>query len=151
MQKSMAKTCGGISENGRVNATDLNKLDIEWNGNAAQGSFDVQIGRVPLDLFTWRPEDHAKERPNIKVYKHRPQKAKTHFCVIVTSARSSRQFFFWCFFSMPLVCRVHPAKAPRPLPQNRPSPSLPPTIAHYNGALQWHHVHCHKVRHHPHP
>ena len=35
----------------------------------------------------------------------------------------------------------HPAMAPRPLPQNWSSPS-PPTIAHYNGTQQWHHVHC---------
>ena len=29
---------------------------------------------------------------------------------------------------------------PRPLPQSWSSP-FPPTIAHYNGTLQWHHVH----------
>ena len=28
--------------------------------------------------------------------------------------------------------------APRPLRQSWPSPSPPPTIAHYNGTLQWH-------------
>ena len=29
--------------------------------------------------------------------------------------------------------------------------TLPPTIAHYNGTLQWHHVHSPKVGHHPPP
>ena len=40
----------------------------------------------------------------------------------------------------------HPAKAPRPLPQSWSSPS--PTIAHFNGTQQWHHVHC-TLRWHP--
>ena len=31
-----------------------------------------------------------------------------------------------------------PAMAPRPLRQSWPSPSPPPTIAHYNGTLRWH-------------
>ena len=79
-----------------------------------------------------------------KLYQHRPQIAKTHFCVInvddiATSARSSTQFFsrhtnyngtlqwhpamaFWCHLHSP---KVGP-------------PSSPPTIAHYNGTLQWH-------------
>ena len=89
-----------------------------------------------LDLFTWRPEDHAKERPNIKLYQHGPQRAKTHFCVIVTSEEAQGSVS-GCFFWMPLLCRVHPAMAPRPLPQMSPSPSA---IAHYNGTLQWLHV-----------
>ena len=37
---------------------------------------------------------------------------------------------------------------PRPLPQSWSSPT-PPTIAHCNGTLQWHHVHSAKVGHHP--
>ena len=36
----------------------------------------------------------------------------------------------------------HPAMAPHPLRQSWSSPSPPPTIAHDNGTLQWHHVHC---------
>ena len=44
----------------------------------------------------------------------------------------------------------HPAMAPRPLPQSGRHP--PPTIAHYNGTQQWHHVHSPKVgRHLPPP
>ena len=62
-------------------------------------------------------------------------------------------------------CHWHPAMAPRPLLQSwsscwdpnhstlqwhpamaRPLPqSSPPTIAHYNGTQQWHHVHSPKV------
>ena len=45
----------------------------------------------------------------------------------------------------------HPAMAPRPLPQSWSSPSPPPTIAHYNGTLQWHHVRSPKVGRHPPP
>ena len=36
--------------------------------------------------------------------------------------------------------------APRPLPQ-----SSPPTMTHYNGTQQWHHVHSPKVGRHPPP
>ena len=39
----------------------------------------------------------------------------------------------------------------RPLPQSWSSPSPSPTIAHYNGTLQWHHVHSPKVGRHPPP
>ena len=35
----------------------------------------------------------------------------------------------------------HPAMAPHPLVQSWSSPSPPPTIAHYNDTLQWHHIH----------
>ena len=49
----------------------------------------------------------------LKLYQHRPQIAKTNFCVI---------------------------KVPRPLLQSWSSPS-PPTKAHCNGTLQRHHVH----------
>ena len=94
-----------------------------------------------------------------QLYQHRPQIAKTNFCV-----RSSP--------STPTIAHYngtlhwHPAMAPPPLPQSWPSPSprhstlqwhpamapsnsttstppklvitLPPTIAHYNGTQQWH-------------
>ena len=42
----------------------------------------------------------------------------------------------------PNHCKLqwHPAMAPRPLPESWPSPSPSPTIAFYNGTLQWHHV-----------
>ena len=39
--------------------------------------------------------------------------------------------------------------APHPLPQSWPSPSPTPTIAHYSGTLQWHHVHSPKVGRYP--
>ena len=76
---------------------------------------------------------------------NRPQIAKTNFCVInvessATSARSSRQKKIW-------NRNCHPAMAPRPLPQTWPSPS--PPLAHYNGTLQWQHVHSPKVGCHP--
>ena len=66
----------------------------------------------------------------------------------------------------------HPAMAPRPLHQNCPQPYhptmapcngttttppklvvtlRPPTIAHYNGTLQWHHDHSTKIGRHPPP
>ena len=41
--------------------------------------------------------------------------------------------------------------APRPLPQSSLSASPAPTIAHYNGTLQWHRVHSPKVGCHPPP
>ena len=40
--------------------------------------------------------------------------------------------------------------APHPLLLSWSSPS-PPTIAHYNGTLQWHHVHSPKIGRHPSP
>ena len=75
--------------------------------------------------------------------------------------RSSRQLFWVNFFWVPLqvhsngttstpqklvvalapnqsTLQWHPTMAPRPLPQSWTSFSTPPTIAHYNGTLQWH-------------
>ena len=87
-----------------------------------------------------------------KLYQHRPQIAKTNFCVInvensVTSARNSRQFVWMPLLRMgaqqwhpppKLVVTLpspqlqwHPAMAP--LPQSWPS-SSPPTTAHNNGS-----------------
>ena len=58
-----------------------------------------------------------------QLYQHRPQIAKNNFCVI---------------------------KGTTSIPQSWSSPP-PPTIAHYNGTLQWHHVHSAKVGRHPPP
>ena len=93
----------------------------------------------------------------MELYQHRPQIAKTDFCVInvensVSPAKSS---FFW----MPLLCRVPWApcngttSAPPKLvvtlaPSNG---TTSPTIAHYNGTRQWHHVHSPKIGRHPPP
>ena len=77
---------------------------------------------------------------NPKLYQHRPQIAKTHFCVInvddsTTSARSSTQFFF-----TPHTLQWHPAMAPSngilvppPLPQ-----SWPTIVSPHHSTLQWH-------------
>ena len=105
-------------------------------------------------------EEKAPYKRAFKLYQHRPQIAKTNFCV-----RSSP--------STPTIAHYngtlhwHPAMAPRPLPQSWPSPSprhsrlqwhpamapainsttstppklvvtLRPTIAHNNGTLRWH-------------
>ena len=71
--------------------------------------------------------------PNKKLYQHRPQIAKTHFCVINVKKKCPQHS----------TLQWHPAMAPsnvhRPLPQSWSSPS-PQTIAHYNGTLQWHQV-----------
>ena len=62
----------------------------------------------------------------VKLYQHRPQIAKTNFCVInvensVTSARSSRQLFWMLFLDA-----IYPAME-RPLPKvGRHPPLLPP-------------------------
>ena len=119
-------------------------------------------------LFVGHPKKHHRKKTSTwKLYQHRPQIAKTIFCV-----RSSP--------STPTIAHYngtlhwHPAMAPRPLPQSWPSPSsrhstlqwhpamapsnsttstppklvvtLPPTIAHYYGTLRLHparhHVHC---------
>ena len=99
---------------------------------------------------------------SIKLYQHRHQIAKNNFCVInvknnVTSTKV-RGSFSGCFFWMPLLCRV--PWAPRngtvvtPAPNYNGTTSTPKvaspsprTIAHYNGTLQWHHVHSPKVGH----
>ena len=65
-----------------------------------------------------------------KLYQHRPQIAKNNFCVtklVVTPPHHS-------------TLQRHPAMAPRPLLRTWSSPS-PPTKAHCNGTLQWHHIH----------
>ena len=119
-------------------------------------------------LWNHPNSDLWQESSYQKLYQHRPQIAKNmffNFCVIneensVTSARSSRQFF-WIFFSGCHCCarcpcttstppnlvvtlapnhstlQWYPAMAPRPLPQSWSSP-FPPTIAHCNGTLRWH-------------
>ena len=92
----------------------------------------------------------------LKFYQHRPQIAKNNSCVInvensVTSARSSRQFF-WLFFWMPLLCRLPwaPCNGTTSTP-----PKLVVTLPPNHSALQWHparhHVHSPKVGRHPTP
>ena len=102
------------------------------------------------------PGSHAPSKPHSKLYQHRPQVAKTNFCVInvencVKSARNSR-LLDW----MPLLRmgtqqwhHVHSPKVGRhpPFPSAAMAPSTgttppklvvlrPATIAHFNGTLQ---------------
>ena len=94
----------------------------------------------------------------IKLYQHRPQRAKTNFCVINVENRCNvckklmtKFIVVFCGVCVKLVAlniggyetgigtlQWHPAIAPRPLPQGWSLPSPPSTIAHYNGTLQWH-------------
>ena len=110
-----------------------------------------------------------------KLCQHRPQIAKTNFCVIkhttctppkmvVTPPHHSTLQRHPAMAPRPLLrsrsspsppTKAHcngttstPPMAPRPIPQSWSSPS-PPTIAHYNGTLQWHHVHSAKIGRHP--
>ena len=98
----------------------------------------------------------SQVRLTIKLYQHRPQIAKTNFCVINVENRCNvckklmtKFIVVFCGVCVKLVAlnieggyetgigtlQWHPAIAPRPLPQGCPPPS---TIAHYNGTLQWH-------------
>ena len=108
--------------------------------------------------------------PPTLLFQHRPQIAKTNFCVI--KGTTSTPLKLVVTPSHHSTLQRHPSMAPpppqpehtvmapcngttstplmapRPLPQSWSSPS-PPTIAHYNRTLQWHHVHSTKVGRHP--
>ena len=125
------------------------------------------LGVLSARVSTWSLAPCANINQNWELYQHRPQIAKTNFCVInaknnVTSAKIKGSFS-GCFFWMPLLCKV--PWAPRNGTVVTPAPNYngtlqlhhvhsqswslpsPPTVAHYNGTLQWHHVHSPKVGH----
>ena len=83
-----------------------------------------------------------------QLYQHRPQITKTNFCVIKGTTSTPPKLVVTPPHHSTL--QRQPSMAPRPLLQSWSSP-CPPTIAHYNGTHQWHHVHSSKVGHHPAP
>ena len=101
--------------------------------------------------FCFFPRPHqwrwSKQKPEIlnKLYQHRPQIAKTNFCVRLSPSTPTIAHYngtlHWHHVHSPKVGRHlprhstlqwHPAMAPRPLPQSWPSPSP------NHSALQWH-------------
>ena len=117
--------------------------------------WDLLMDDFWSSIFWWvmqkirSQEDSSSQLKNaddqIILYQHRPQIAKSNFCVINVKKKCPPNHS---------TLQWHPAMAPsnvhRPLPQSWSSPS-PQTIAHYNGTLQWHHVHSPKVGRHPPP
>ena len=89
----------------------------------------------------------------LKLYQHRPQIAKNIFSISVLSMKRTVQRLqeaqdsFSGFFLLDAIAVQ--GHAPRPPPKL--ASHWHPTIAHYNGTLQWHHVHSPKVGHHPSP
>ena len=90
----------------------------------------------------------------LKLYQHRLQIAKNNFCAIKGTTSTPPKLVVTppahnsTLQRHPAMAprnhstlQWHPAMAPRPLRQSWPSPSPPPTIAHYSGTQQWHHVH----------
>ena len=133
----------------------------------------------PIAIVGARRDNHSlpwRKQKN-KLYQHRPQIAKTNFCVInvensVTSARNSRQFVWmqllrmgtqqWHHVHSPKVGRLPPPQpqhttmaAMAPLPQTWPSLPFPAawhtTMAPCNGTQQWHYIHSPKVGRNPPP
>ena len=110
----------------------------------------VAYALTPLNLLISRVQEHfgtrsflsfAENRIHlwllvIKLYQHRPQIAKTNFCVIRGHVHSPKVKLV---VTLPPTMahyngtlRRHPAMAPRP---------LHPAVAPCNGTQQWHHVH----------
>ena len=99
-------------------------------------------GRVRVMCQTSAPLDTCRgwRVRRKKLYQHRPQIAKTNFCVVnlensVTSARRDK---IHCYF---LGCLGEIGG-----PEYRRK-----ILAPCNGTQQWHHVHSHKVGRHPPP